>query len=244
MLSVLVPGYDFLARHCSGTLTARARALRGPDVFTALERAADARGISSPSRARVRSAGGETDVGHAEVDGRPAGSAHGFELRAAAAMVVSIAATSPIQPCCLGLLEPVGEIGMDLLQTRQLGRVNPKEWASDTGIFVLARRSVVSTAGSESDLPQLEVGEDLLPFGGGELTVFLAGPLGAAAGDEGPVMRDHVFGVDRGVPHRGVDRGVATDPGRDVRGSPERMASVTKILRKSWAATAVAGRRR
>ncbi|GAA2341797.1 hypothetical protein [Dactylosporangium salmoneum] len=96
-----------------------------------------------------------------------------------------------------GLLEPVGEIGMDFLQPRQLSWVNPKEWASDTRIFVLARRSVVATAGSESDLPQLEVREELVPFRGGELTVFLAGSLGAAAGDEGPVMRDHVLGVDR-----------------------------------------------
>jgi hypothetical protein len=86
----------------------------------------------------------------------------------------------------LGLLESIGEIGVNLLQSRQLGRIDPKEWASDTRVFVLTRRPVIESAGAESDLPQLEVSEELVPFGGGELTVFLAGPLGAAAGDEGP----------------------------------------------------------
>ncbi|MET7312183.1 MULTISPECIES: hypothetical protein [unclassified Streptomyces] len=130
----------------------------------------------------------------------------------------------------LGLLETVGEVGVDLLQSGQLVWVDPEEWASDARISVLARRSVVAAAVSERDLSQLEVGEELVPFGSGELTVFVAGPLGAAAGDEGSVMRDHVFGVDRGVRHRRVDRGVAADLVRNVRGTPERMASVMKIL--------------
>jgi hypothetical protein len=59
---------------------------------------------------------------------------------------------------------------------------------------VLAGRSVVASAGAESDLPQLEVGKELVPFGSGELTVFFAGSFGAAAGDEGPVVRDDVLG--------------------------------------------------
>jgi hypothetical protein len=49
------------------------------------------------------------------------------------------------------------------------------------------------------------MGEEFVPFSEGEVTVFLAGPLGPAAGDEGPVVGDHVFGVDRGVAHSGVE---------------------------------------
>jgi hypothetical protein len=60
-----------------------------------------------------------------------------------------------------------------------------------------ARRPEVAAAGPEGYLPQLEVGEELVPLGGGEIAVLFAGPLGAAAGDECPVVGDDVFGVDR-----------------------------------------------
>ena len=66
---------------------------------------------------------------------------------------------------------------------------------------MLARGSVVAAASSEGNLPQFEVGEELVPFGGGEFAVFLPGPLGAASGDEGPVVRDYILGVDRSVSH-------------------------------------------
>jgi hypothetical protein len=59
------------------------------------------------------------------------------------------------------------------------------------------RRSVVASADPEGDLPQLEVGEEFIPFGGAELAVFFAGPFGSAAGDESPMVGDHVLGVDR-----------------------------------------------
>lgn len=72
-------------------------------------------------------------------------------------------------------LKPVAEVGMDLVQPRHLGWVNPKEWAPDTRIFVLVRSSEVATAGSEGDFPQFEMGEELVPFGGGEVTIFVAG---------------------------------------------------------------------
>jgi len=78
----------------------------------------------------------------------------------------------------------------------------------------------VAAAGSEGYLPQLEVGEELVPFGGGEIAVFFAGSLGAAAGDERPVVGDDVFGVDRGVAHGGVEQGVPADFRGDVRGKP------------------------
>src|SRR6476660_8361082 len=57
--------------------------------------------------------------------------------------------------------------------------------------------SEVAAAAAKGDLPQLEVGQEFVPFLGAEVAVFLARPLGSAAGDEGPMMRDHVFGVDR-----------------------------------------------
>ncbi|WP_190172017.1 hypothetical protein [Streptomyces mirabilis] len=154
----------------------------------------------------------------AEENSRLAGSAHGFELLGCGGHG-GLDHGDVVEPALLlGLLETVGEDGVDLLQPGQLGLVALEEGASDARIFVSARRSVFAATGSESDLSQLEVAEELLPFGVGELTVFVAGPLGAAAGDEGSVMRDHVFGVDRGVPHRRVDRGVAADLGRNVRG--------------------------
>ena len=69
----------------------------------------------------------------------------------------------------------------------------------------------------EGDLPQLELGQELVPFGNGERTVFFAGSLGPAAGDERPVVGDHILGVDRGVSHRGTKNGVAADLRGDVR---------------------------
>ena len=95
----------------------------------------------------------------------------------------------------LGLLEPVGEIGADLFQARHLSWVDPQEGASE-GVFMRARGPVISAADAEGDFPELEMGEEFVPLGGGELTVFFAGPLSAAAGDERPVVSYDVFGVD------------------------------------------------
>src|SRR5260370_10289378 len=81
-------------------------------------------------------------------------------------------------------------------------------------------RSVVTAGDSEGDLAQLEVGQELGPFGSGELTVFVAGPFGPAAGDKRPVVGDHVLGVDRRIPHRGIENGVAADLRSDVRWQP------------------------
>jgi hypothetical protein len=69
-----------------------------------------------------------------------------------------------------------------------LGYVNPKEWTSDTRIFMRTRSSIIAAAGAKSHLPQLEVSEELVPFLGGKISVFFAGSLGPAAGDERPVV--------------------------------------------------------
>jgi hypothetical protein len=80
------------------------------------------------------------------------------------------------------------------------------------------RGSVVATACSKSHFSQLEMGEERIPFLGGEIAVLRTGPLGPAAGDERPMVRDHILGIDRGVSHRCVHSRVATNFGRDVRG--------------------------
>src|SRR6266851_4426004 len=89
-----------------------------------------------------------------------------------------------------GLLEPVAQVGADLFQPWYLSWVNPKERAPDASVFMRTRRSIVTAADAERDFPELEMGQELVPFPVGEITVFFAGPLGAAAGDVGPVVGD------------------------------------------------------
>ena len=137
----------------------------------------------------------------------------------AAAMVVSIAATSPSQPWSLASLSRSPRL-TDLLQPRHLSWVDPEERASDTGVFVRTRGAVVAAAHPEGDLPELEMGQEFVPFARGQVAVFFAGPLGPAAGDECPVVGDHVFGVDRGIAHGGVEHGVPADFRGDVRWHP------------------------
>jgi hypothetical protein len=77
--------------------------------------------------------------------------------------------------------------------------------------------------------------EELVPFGGGEFTVFFTRLLGPAAGDERPMMGDHVFGVDRlWRSPWWYPAGHARRFSRRCAGAARRRASVTKILRKSW----------
>ena len=105
-----------------------------------------------------------------------------------------------------GLLEPVAQVGVDLFQPWYLSWVNPKERAPDASVFMRTWRSIVTAADAERDFPELEMGQEFVPFASGEITVFFAGPLGPAAGDERPVVGDHVFGVDRGISHGGVQQ--------------------------------------
>lgn len=79
---------------------------------------------------------------------------------------------------------------------------------------------MVATTGSEGHFPQFEVGEELVPFGGGKLPVFLAGPLSATTGDERPVVCDHVLRANGSVSHGCVYCGMVADLRRDVRGQP------------------------
>ncbi|MFF3674648.1 hypothetical protein ACFYYS_11750 [Streptomyces sp. NPDC002120] len=101
-------------------------------------------------------------------------------------------------------------------------------------MFVDARGAEVACAEAQGDLPQLEVGQEVLPFLRGGLAVLLTGPQRPAAGDEGPVVVDDVLGMDRGMAGSRADRPVAADAGGDMRGQAGAEALLTKILRKSW----------
>ena len=97
-----------------------------------------------------------------------------------------------------------------------------------------AGRCVGACAGADGDFPLLEVGEEGVPFLVGGGPVFLAGPGGAAAGDERPVGLDRLGRVDRLVADRGVECSLCPQMiWAMCGGRPLMMASVTKILRKS-----------
>ena len=84
------------------------------------------------------------------------------------------------------------EVVADLQQPGLLGRVRPKLRASDATVLMNARGAEVPGTDPESNLAELEVVHELVPFVGGEVAVFFAGAQGAAAGDEGPVVGDDV----------------------------------------------------
>ncbi|MFY4716955.1 hypothetical protein [Streptomyces sp. LaBMicrA B280] len=97
----------------------------------------------------------------------------------------------------LGLLEPVVQVRVDLLQAGHLLEIGPQDGAADAGVFMDAGGAEVTCADAEGDLPQLEVGQEVLPFLRGGLAVLLPGSQRPAAGDEGPVVVDDVLGIDR-----------------------------------------------
>ena len=109
------------------------------------------------------------------------------------------------------------EVVADLQQPGFLGRVRPKLRAPDTAVLMNAWGAEVPGADPKSDLPELEVVQELVPFVGGEVAVLFAGAQGASAGDEGPVVGDDVLGVDRGISHRGSEIGMSEDLGGDMR---------------------------
>jgi hypothetical protein len=137
------------------------------------------------------------DFRHAEEDSRVAGGAHGFKLLGCGGHG-GLDRGDLAQPALLLCLrEPVDKVGVDLLQPRQLGWINPKEWASDARIFVLARGSVVATTSSERHFPQFNrVGEEGVPFLVGRGAVFFARSGGPAAGDKRSMGFDRLSGID------------------------------------------------
>jgi hypothetical protein len=83
-------------------------------------------------------------------------------------------------------------------------------------VFVDAGCAVGPAAGTEGDLSVFEMAEELVPFGVGGRAVFLSGPQGSAAGEEGAVAGDDFLGVDGFVAHGGVDVAMADDQLGDV----------------------------
>ena len=83
-------------------------------------------GLSSPSLARVRSAGGEADGGHAEVDGRLAGSAYGFELLGGGRRGGLDRGDLAHPTLFFGFLQPLDEVGVDCFQPWHLSWVDPQ----------------------------------------------------------------------------------------------------------------------
>jgi hypothetical protein len=101
-------------------------------------------------------------------------------------------------------------------------------------VLVDATDGVGASAVAECDATALEVAEELVPLGVGGGAVLLAGARLPAAGDVSAVAVDGLLGIDGLVAHGGVDVGVAGEDLGDVGRMPLMIASVVKILRKSW----------
>ncbi|WP_445520821.1 hypothetical protein [Streptomyces sp. NEAU-174] len=63
-------------------------------------------------------------------------------------------------------------------------------------MFMDAGGSVGAGAGADREFAAFEVAEEVFPLGVGGGAVFLGGPQGVAAGDEGAVGLDGLGGVD------------------------------------------------
>src|SRR5260370_36012666 len=83
-------------------------------------------------------------------------------------------------------------------------------------MFVYAWSVVGASGGAQRQLPACEMPKEFVPFFVGRSAVFLAGPLGAAPGDERSVAVDDFLGVDGLVSHRGVDISMADPQLSDV----------------------------
>ena len=127
--------------------------------------------------------------------------------------------TSPTPSAIVCFGESGDQIRADLFEAQLLVGVDAEEGAADAGVFVDAGGGVGAAAGAEFDFAVFEVVEELVPFGVGDVSVFVAGSLLAAASDEGAVVFDDVVVVDGDVALSGVEVGVAED--LDDRPAPE-----------------------
>ena len=101
------------------------------------------------SRAWTASPGGGTDIGHTEVNaGAPGGQvAHGVKFLGGGGQGCldrGDLAEPALFPC---FLEPVAQVGVNLLQPGHLGWVDPEEGASDTCIFMRTWGAEIAAAG-------------------------------------------------------------------------------------------------
>ena len=92
--------------------------------------------------------------------------------------------------------------------------------AAQAAVLVDAGGGERAAAGAGGDFAAFEVAEEFFPFGVGGGAVFLGGPQGAAAGEEGQVGLDGLVGVDGLVAEGDVDVAVPGDDLGDVRRQP------------------------
>lgn len=97
---------------------------------------------------------------------------------------VDLAGPTPF--VCFG--DAVGQADAYFLESWLLVRVDSQQWAADAGVLVVAGGGVGAAAGAEFDFAVFEVVEELVPFGVGDVAIFVAGSLLAAAGNEGAVV--------------------------------------------------------
>jgi hypothetical protein len=128
-----------------------------------------------------------------------------------------------------GPLEPVQEIGVDPLQSRQLVRTNLEWCASDAGVSC-AHGFHGRGRMFQERLPQLAVCEERVPFPAGEVAVFLAGPLSAARAMNAWWCAITSSGQTPHIP-MSCPQWNYPRPWLRVPRQPERMASVTKRRR-------------
>jgi hypothetical protein len=90
----------------------------------------------------------------------------------------------------------------------------------EAGVLVDAGGAECPSADAGGDFAVFEVAEEFSPFGVGGGAVFVGGPQGPAAGEEGQVGLDRFVGVDGLVAEGDVDVAVSGDDLGDVRGKP------------------------
>jgi len=89
-----------------------------------------------------------------------------------------------------GFGDPGGQVAADLHEAVTLGGVGPEHGAAAAGVLVDAGSSERPAAGADGYLAAFEVAEELGPFLLGGYPVFLGGPQGPAACQEGQVGPD------------------------------------------------------
>jgi hypothetical protein len=121
-----------------------------------------------------------------------------------------------------GLFDPFVQVGDDLGEPHPLFGIRSEHRAAQTCVFVATRSSVGTCARPKLDAPSGEMLLEFGPLGVGRLAVFLAGTLGAAPGDEGAIVPEHIVLVDGGVALGRGDVAMAEDLRGDVDGQAAR----------------------
>ncbi len=163
-------------------------------------------GLAARARARGvgRPAGAYRPVGPAAAAAARVDGCFGIARRDFGALSQWHAAARPTagdlhgQPAARGLDSEVLAVA---LEEEPLAE-SPCHGASCSGAPGLVDPPATSSVRLKSPHAVNRVAEEVVPFLGCEVAVFLAGPLGSAAGDEGSMVCDHVLGVDHGATHR------------------------------------------